>query len=215
MDDLTVVFKEIVESLKPFPVDFDRAWKWVGYSTKASALRALEEHFVAGEDFSTTKGKSIGGRRPDQYALTTDCFKEFCMMAGTDKGKEVRKYYLDIERQFIAALKGGRARVDIRRLLTDAVQESALNDTMHGWAYKTITDLIYRQALGMDARHFRTALGLGEKANVREHLTQTQAVAVARLEKLASSLLDMGAEYAQIKTILDTFGVPKIGKEKP
>jgi hypothetical protein len=49
----------------------------------------------------TEKGKQKpgrGGYNVNKYYLTADCFKAFCMMAGTKKGKEVRKYYLQIEK---------------------------------------------------------------------------------------------------------------------
>ena len=44
-------------------------------------------------------GTPEGGRPSVSYYLTNNCFKELCMMAGTKKGKEVRRYYLDCEKQ--------------------------------------------------------------------------------------------------------------------
>jgi hypothetical protein len=35
------------------PVDFDLAWVWLGYSTKASALRKLKNNFDKDVDYST------------------------------------------------------------------------------------------------------------------------------------------------------------------
>jgi hypothetical protein len=32
-----------------------------------------------------------------------DCFKQFCLMAGTPRGKQVRLHYLEIEKKFKAA----------------------------------------------------------------------------------------------------------------
>jgi anti-repressor protein len=97
-----VEFKErfagIVQSTEKFSVDFDQAWQWVGYSTKQKAREALERYFEEDQDFLTAKLKSTGGRPQDGYFLTVECFKSFCMMAGTQKGKEVRKYYIKIEK---------------------------------------------------------------------------------------------------------------------
>lgn len=221
MSDLIETFSEIVKSDSAFPIDFDRAWQWVGYSRKDSALRALCENFQEGVDFSiihcskknTQKGgelKSYKNKPISVYWLSADCFKSFCMMAGTDKGKEVRRYFLQCEKALREIIIDSRASKIVRREFTDTIQTSPLNEAMHGWAYKQITDLIYRVVLGMDARHFREAKGLEKDANVREHLTQVQLVSVERLERFAGSMVDLGADYAQIKIAIAAFGVRQI-----
>jgi phage anti-repressor protein len=57
-------------------------------------------HEVKNQDESFTHGgkREGAGRKAIGYFLTVDCFKAFCMMAGTSKGKEVRLYYLKIEK---------------------------------------------------------------------------------------------------------------------
>ena len=87
-------FLRIAESDVEFPIDFDDAWQWIGFSRKDPALRTLKNNFEEGFDFSTSKWKSTGGRPTIHYQLAIDCFKSLCMMAHTDTGKEVRKYYL-------------------------------------------------------------------------------------------------------------------------
>jgi phage anti-repressor protein len=89
----------LVQSVDPFPIDFDDAWQWVGYSTKQKAKSKLTHHFEEGIDFLTKRLKTPQGGRPsEQINLTIDCFKSFGMMAGTDKGKEIRRYFLECER---------------------------------------------------------------------------------------------------------------------
>jgi hypothetical protein len=44
------------------------------------------------------KQKSHGGHNKEQIRLTVDCFKSLGMMAGTDKGTEIRRYFLKCER---------------------------------------------------------------------------------------------------------------------
>lgn len=41
-----------------------------------------------------------GTRQIDDYALTIDMAKELCMMSKTEKGKEVRKYFIEVERKW-------------------------------------------------------------------------------------------------------------------
>ena len=90
----------LVRSVETFPVDFDDAWRWIGYSEKRAALRMLKNNFDASFDFLDKGTKSSDGGRPSEWiVLTVDCFKSFCMMAGTQRGKEVRRYFLNCERQ--------------------------------------------------------------------------------------------------------------------
>ena len=88
-----------------FPVDFDEAWQWLGFATKASAKRKLS-YFKSGMDFSTTTLKSPSGGRPGELIrLTVDCFKALGMMAGTEQGKLIREYFLECEKE-LKKLKG-------------------------------------------------------------------------------------------------------------
>lgn len=89
----------LVNSDEDFPIDFEEAWQWLGFSTKASAKRKLN-HFKEGIDFSTSWLKTPEGGRPSEFIrLTVDCFKALGMMAGTDKGIEIRQYFIQCERE--------------------------------------------------------------------------------------------------------------------
>ena len=91
--------EELFSKDDKFPVDFDDAWKWIGYSTKQKALQSLKSNFVSKEDFLTNGLKSThNGRSSKRIMLTIDCFKMFGMMAGTVKGKAIRRYFLDCEK---------------------------------------------------------------------------------------------------------------------
>ena len=98
-------FEAIAQSSEQHPIDFDDAWQWVGYATKQKGLNMLTANFEEEIDFLTTRLKSTGGRPSDGYFLTVDCFKAFCMMAGTERGKEVRRYYIAVEKAFLTQRK--------------------------------------------------------------------------------------------------------------
>ena len=125
MNDLQVSFTSIVESEEDFPVDFDDAWVWIGYSKKDKALDALFSIFEEGLDFTRNGGKSKEGpgRPMDSYFLTKDCLKEFCMLARTDKGKEVRKYFIDCEKRYLSAMKSSSAVLDKIKELIESVRK--------------------------------------------------------------------------------------------
>lgn len=97
------VFKSLLDSTEQFPVDFDDAWQWIGYSRKNNALRVLEDSFISERDFCSELSKTTfpeAGRPAEQIKLTIDCFKAFCLMANTEQGKKVRRYFIDIEAQY-------------------------------------------------------------------------------------------------------------------
>ena len=113
--DLTpeVVFS-LIQSDEKFPIDFNDAWRWIGYSSKDTAKNVLSpkknpsKNFLEGVDFSRMFGKSSGGRKPELITLTIDCFKSFCMMAGTPKGREIRLYFLNCEAELKRKLEEER-----------------------------------------------------------------------------------------------------------
>lgn len=91
--------QQLVESSEGFPVDFDLAWQWSGYNSKAKGLRALKLYFLEGEDFLPSGQKvSTGGRPSAEILLTVDCFKELAMVSKSEQGKAVRKYFIECER---------------------------------------------------------------------------------------------------------------------
>lgn len=92
----------LLESQEDFPIDFDDAWRWLGFSTKQKALEKLKAHHIEGLEFLTVGLKTSskkGGRPSEHILLTTDCLKTMGMMAGTEKGREIRRYFLECEHQ--------------------------------------------------------------------------------------------------------------------
>lgn len=98
--------QQLIESNDRFPVSFDLAWEWIGYSRKDSAKRALlEAGFIENEDLHinvepTTTGISgiRGGDVNENISLTIECFKMWAMMSKTSQGRQVREYFIECER---------------------------------------------------------------------------------------------------------------------
>lgn len=89
----------LYQSTEKFPVDLDQAWRWVGYKEKRNALDTLKSMFEEEIDYVCLGTKSIpGGRSSHSYKLTVDCFKQLGMASKTEKGKEIRKYFLECEK---------------------------------------------------------------------------------------------------------------------
>lgn len=63
--------------------------------------RRIEEYeFVENSDFCTFLSKSTGGRKATEYLLTLDMAKELAMVERTEKGRLVRRYFIECERRF-------------------------------------------------------------------------------------------------------------------
>jgi len=60
--------------------------------------RMCDYGFSEGEDFRSFLTESSGGRPAEDHMLSLDMAKEICMLQRTEKGKEARTYFLDLER---------------------------------------------------------------------------------------------------------------------
>lgn len=90
-------------SEEQFPVDFDLAWQWLGYSEKSKGKRSLMSRgFEEGVDFELAISGELrpqgGYSDRERISLTVDCLKNWAMMSGTSQGKEVRQYFLQCEK---------------------------------------------------------------------------------------------------------------------
>ena len=62
-------------------------------------LKLLRCDFIENIDFSILKsGNPNGGLSKIDYIVTLDMAKELCMIETNSKGKEYRKYFIDIEK---------------------------------------------------------------------------------------------------------------------
>ena len=61
--------------------------------------RMREYGFSEGTDFYSEMSKTSDGGRPSvDYQISIDMAKEICMIQRTEKGKEIRRYFLDLEK---------------------------------------------------------------------------------------------------------------------
>jgi anti-repressor protein len=60
--------------------------------------RMTEYGFTEGTDFIPFSEESNGGRPSDNHQLTIEMAKEICMLQRTDKGKQARQYFIELEK---------------------------------------------------------------------------------------------------------------------
>ncbi|MEH1777196.1 MAG: hypothetical protein V7K64_13540 [Nostoc sp.] len=101
MTDLTLnqsLAVSLYQSDEKFPVHLEVAWQWLGYSRKDVCLDAIKRYLEEEIDFSISIRKSTGGRPKQDVRLSIDGLKTLGMIAGTEQGKSVRRYFLECER---------------------------------------------------------------------------------------------------------------------
>ena len=103
-----------------------------------------------------------------------------------------------LREKFIERQKG----ITVRHIVTDMIKQSHENDRMHGFAYSTYTDMIYKSLFGKSAKQFREQFGLSKKDSLRDCFTQEELRAIQSKEMLVSSLIDCGWGYDQIKEFI-------------
>lgn len=62
--------------------------------------RMCEYGFTEGEDFCSFLSESTGGRPGADHQMTIEMAKEICMIQRNDKGKQVRKYFIELEKRW-------------------------------------------------------------------------------------------------------------------
>lgn len=62
--------------------------------------RMTEYGFVEGQDFLPNLGKSTGGRQAVDHIIKLDMAKEIAMIQRSERGKQVRQYFIQVEKDF-------------------------------------------------------------------------------------------------------------------
>ena len=79
-------------------IDFDNLVIWLDIR-KYSLKRTLTDSYIINIDYQITKIKSTKAGKPkEEILITSDCCKRLCTMSKTDKAKEVRTYFIEIEK---------------------------------------------------------------------------------------------------------------------
>lgn len=113
--------------------------------------------------------------------------------------KELVKQFYEMEKELMARRLERIKGKHIRCSTTDAIKEAGFS----GHFYKHFTDLVYKKALGFNAKQLREAREANAKATPLDFLTTKEQAAVSQIEELVSSLIQLGRSYDEIKDILN------------
>ena len=99
---------KIIEKEDGIAVSMRELYDYLEINTDFSTWckRMFEYGFTENVDYSSNLGKSNGGRPSIDYALSIDAAKEISMIQRSDKGKQARLYFIEIEKKFLSQLSG-------------------------------------------------------------------------------------------------------------
>nr|DAY83156.1 MAG TPA: regulatory protein [Caudoviricetes sp.] len=173
------------------------------------SIRNIESNISTAEFsalFFLDSYKASNGKSNPMYLMTRDGFTLLVMGYTGEKAMRFKLAYIKQFNAMEKALQGKLIErekgIAVRQSLTKALQQSAENERMHGHAYSTYTNCIYKVLLGKNAKQLRETLGIGTKDNLRDYLSAEELRAVQSMECLVSGLVDCGWGYDQIKEFI-------------
>ena len=156
--------------------------------------------------FNLTSYKASNGKSNPMYLITKD---GFTLLAMGYTGEKAMKFKLAYIKQFNTMenlLKGKLVErekgIAVRQSLTKALQQSTENERMHGHAYSTYTNCIYKVVFGMNANQLRESFGITKREELRDYFTPEELKSVQDMELLVSGLIACGWGYDQIKDFI-------------
>ena len=148
----------------------------------------------------------LQGKKMPMYYMTRDGFTLVAMGYTGEKAMKFKEGYIrqfnEMEKILLGKIRERDKGIAVRQALTNALKESQENAMMHGHAYSTYTDMVYRILFGKSAKQLREEKGLSTKDNLRDFLTEEELKSVQSKEMLVSGLIDCGWGYSQIRDFL-------------
>lgn len=149
---------------------------------------------------------NVQNKKQPMYLITRDGFTMLAMGYTGEKAMRFKEAYIKQFNAMDQTLQGKRIErekgIAVRQSLTKALQQSTENERMHGHAYSTYTNCIYKVLFGKNAAQLREERGAEPNNNLRDYLSEEELRAVQSMECLVSGLIDCGWGYDQIKEFI-------------
>nr|DAT83942.1 MAG TPA: regulatory protein [Bacteriophage sp.] len=176
----------------------------------SNVLRDIENLECSSEfrelNFELTSYKDKSNREQPMYYITRDGFTLLVMSYTGEKAMKFKEAYINQFNQMEELLKGKLIErekgIAVRQSLTKAIQQSSENERMHGHAYSTYTDIVYKTVFGKTAKQLREEYGIDKKANLRDYFTVEELEKVQSIEMIISGLVNCGWGYNEIKEFI-------------
>ena len=142
------------------------------------------------------------------YYITRDGFTLLVMGYTGEKAMHFKEAYIKqfnaMEKALLGKIKEREKGIAVRQALTKAIQQSNENERMHGHAYSTYTDVIYKVIFGKSAKLLREEYGITKTDTLRDYFSQEELQQIKTLEMLVSGLVECGWGYDEIKTFINS-----------
>ena len=145
-------------------------------------------------------------RKQKAYVMTRDGFTLLVMGYTGDLAMKYKEAYI---KQFNAMEKALRSKfierekgIAVRQALTKALQQSTEDIRMHGHAYSTYTNCIYKVLFGMNANQLREKYGIRKQDSLRDCFSSEELRMIQSMECLVSGLVACGWGYDQVKEFI-------------
>ena len=99
LDDFFKLFNYESNNTKEKIINSNNVIKWLDIH-KHNFKKTLKKSYIKDIDYSiskTQKLKGTGGQKNEIIMITIDCFKMICQSTQSKKGKEVRRYFIEVE----------------------------------------------------------------------------------------------------------------------
>ena len=156
-----------------------------------------------GEMFFETTMPDSYGRSQKAFLMNRDGFTLLVMGYTGEKAMKFKIAYIKqfnaMEQALIGKMKEREKGIAVRQALTKAIQQSNENERMHGHAYSTYTDIVYKVVFGKTAKQLREEYGITKKDNLRDYFNADEISKVQSVEMIVSGLVNCGWGYDEIK----------------
>lgn len=157
-------------------------------------------------NFGESSYRNTQNKKQPMYYMTRDGFTLLVMGYTGHKAMKFKEAYIKqfnaMEKQLKEKLVERQKGIAVRQALTKSIQQSNENERMHGHAYSTYTNCIYKVIFGKNAKQLREEYGIDKKANPRDYFSSEELKAVQSMECLVSGLVDCGWDYNRIKDFI-------------
>lgn len=157
-------------------------------------------------NFVQSSYENSQGKQQPMFLVTRDGFVLLAMGYTGELAMRFKEAYIKQFNAMESALRGKLIErekgIAVRQALTKALQQSTENERMHGHAYSTYTNVIYKVLFGMNAAQLREKYKIKASDNLRDCFTQEELRAIQSMECLVSGLVDCGWEYTAVKDFI-------------
>lgn len=157
-------------------------------------------------NFVQSSYENSQGKQQPMFLVTRDGFVLLAMGYTGELAMRFKETYIKQFNAMESALRGKlierQKGIAVRQALTKALQQSTENERMHGHAYSTYTNVIYKVLFGMNAAQLREKYQIKASDNLRDCFTQEELRAIQSMECLVSGLVDCGWEYTAVKDFI-------------